>query len=352
MAASCSWIEIARADAFGDPGFVTDLQSPKDTWSAGGHFWRHTRAMRADRLVATLLHLQARGRLTASQVASRELSDPVRATLRDRLRRLVPGIARRIPPGRVAVLRLYGPIGGAGRTAEWIELTRRLRESKRVPAVVLDVDSPGGSATGSDDLFLALERLAAKKPLVAAIRGTGASGAYLAAVAARRIIANPTAIVGSIGVINVAPRLPRLLDRLGVNVSEHTAGRLKGMGAPWRDESVAEAEKEQAIVDGIYESFVGRVSEARNLTRERARELATGEVWLGRDAIGLGLVDEIGDLERAIEIAAEMAGVRATAYVVRVRRPLLGRLVDRFAASVARSIADEIETRLGDRLRM
>src|ERR671914_1685572 len=272
--------------------------------------------------------------------------------LTDRLRRFLPGIATRIPPGRIAVIRLYGPTAGAGRTAEWIDLARRLRESKRVPAVVLDIDSPGGSATGSDDLFLALERLAAKKPLVAAIRGTGASGAYLAAVAARRIVANPTAIVGSIGVINVAPRLPRLLERLGVTVSEHTAGRLKGMGAPWREESDAEAEKEQAIVDGIYESFVDRVAHGRALPRDRARELATGEVWLGRDAPGPGLGDENGDLERAIEIAGEMAGVRAKGYVVRVRRPLLGRLVDRFATGVARSVADEIETRLADRLRM
>src|SRR5918992_2224003 len=192
--------------------------------------------------------------------------------LTDRLRRFLPGIATRIPPGRIAVIRLYGPIGGAGRTAEWIELARRLREAKRVPAVVLDVDSPGGSATGSDDLFLALERLAAKKPLVAAIRGTGASGNYLAAIAARRIVANPTAIVGSIGVINVAPRLPRLLDRLGVTVSEHTAGRLKGMGAPWRDESEAEAQKEEQIVQGIYESFVARVADGRPLPPQRGRE--------------------------------------------------------------------------------
>lgn len=275
---------------------------------------------------------------------------PRRLTI-TQLRRWLPRVQRRVRPRRVAILRLYGPIGGAGRTAEWIETARSLRESKRVPAVVLDIDSPGGSATASDDLFLALQRLAAKKPLVAAIRGTGASGAYLAAAAARRIIANPTAIVGSIGVINVAPRLPRLLERLGVGVSEHTAGSLKGMGAPWREESPREAEKEQAIVDAIYASFVGRVADARKLSRERVVELATGEVWLGNEAVELGLVDEIGDVERAIEIAAQLAGVPAKATRVRIRRPLLGRLIDRFAASVARSVADEIETRLGDRFR-
>jgi protease IV len=272
-------------------------------------------------------------------------------TIAGRLGQLLPGRSLHIPSGRVAVLRLYGPILGAGRTAEWIELARRVRESRRVPAVVLDIDSPGGSAAGSDDMFLALARLAAKKPLVAAIRGTGASGAYLAAVAARRIVANPTAIVGSIGVIAAGPRLPGLMDRIGVTVTEHRAGQLKGMGMPWREESKEEAAKEQAIVDAIYESFISRVARARILPEGRVRELATGEVWLGSQALDLGLVDEIGDLERAIEIAAEMANVPAKASSIRIPRPFVSRLLDRFASRVAVSLADEIETRLSDRFR-
>ena len=272
-------------------------------------------------------------------------------SIAERLRLLLPGSSLHIPSGRVAVLHLYGPILGAGRTSEWIELARHLRESRRVPAVVLDIDSPGGSAAGSDDIYLALARLAAKKPLVASIRGTGASGAYLAAVAARRIVANPTAMVGSIGVIAAGPRLPKLLDRLGVTVAEHRAGTLKGMGMPWRDESKEEADKEQSIVDAIYGHFVTRVAQARKMPEERVRELATGEVWLGSQALELGLVDEIGDLERAIEIAAEMANVPARAAAIRLRRPFVSRLIDRFASRVAASLADEVEARLSDRFR-
>ena len=260
-------------------------------------------------------------------------------------------LRRRVRPRRVAILRIYGPISGGGSTAELVELARRLRESKRVPAVVLDIDSPGGSATGSDDLFGGITRLAQVKPVVAAIRGLGASGAYLAALPARRILANPTAIVGSIGVINAVPRLPRLLERLGVSVTEHTAGSLKGMGAPWRDESGPEAAKEQAIVDAIYDSFVERVARARGLEPDRVRELATGEVWLGQAAVELGLVDEIGDLERPIEVAADLAGVPAQAARARIHRPMLTRLVDRFASTAARSLGDELELRLGDRYR-
>lgn len=271
-----------------------------------------------------------------------------------RIRRILAELRRRprvVPPGRVAIVRLHGPIAGGARTSEWIELVRHLRESRRIPAVVIDIDSPGGSAPASDDMFLAVQRLAAVKPVVAAIRGTGASGSYLAALAARRIVANPVAVVGSIGVISAGPRLPRLLDRLGVSVAERRAGRLKGMGAPWREETDEEREKEQSIVDAFYDVFVERVAAARGITEERARELATGEVWLGRQALELGLVDEIGDLERATEIAAEMAGVPPRAAPVRLRRPFFSRLVDRFATRLAESLASEIVARAGDRYR-
>ena len=270
----------------------------------------------------------------------------------DAVRRLLPGRRWRFPGGRVAVVRLYGPIMGSGRTADWIELARHLRESRRVPAVVIDIDSPGGSATASDDLFLALERLASAKPLVASIRGVGASGAYLAAMAAQRVVANPNAIVGSIGVISASPHVPRLLERLGVSVSETKSGRLKGMGAPWREDSEEEQTKERVLVDAIYEAFIGRVAKARRLGEDQVRELATGEVWLGTQALELGLVDTIGDLERAIEIAADMAGVPARGAPVRLRRPFLARLVDRFATGVATSLANEIELRLWDRHRL
>ena len=272
-------------------------------------------------------------------------------TLRERLARLLPGVHVPVPRGRVAVVRLFGPIPGGGRSSSLAELAAHLRDSRRVPAVVLDIDSPGGSASASDDLFLAFERLARAKPLVASIRGTGASGAYLAALAARRIVANPNAIVGSIGVISAGPRVPRLLDRVGVGVSVRKAGRLKDMGAPWHDDSDEEQAKEQELVDAIYDAFVARVAAARRMSPERVRELATGEVWLGTRALELGLVDEIGDLERAVEIAAGMARVPARSTRVRLRQPLLGRLVDRFATRAALAAADEIEARFGGRFR-
>jgi protease-4 len=265
--------------------------------------------------------------------------------------RLIAWPRRRFPHGRVAIVRLHGPIQGAGRTAESVELLQGLRESRRVPAVVIDIDSPGGSATASDDLFLAIRRLNEVKPVVAAIRGLGASGAYLAALGARRIVANPVAVVGSIGVISVGPQAARLLERIGVSVAETRAGRLKGMGAPWRDATDEELAKEQAIVDAFYATFVERVATARDLDPDRVRELASGEVWLAPQALELGLVDQIGDIEDAVDVAAELAGVAARGAPVRLRRPFLARLVDRFATRVAASIADEVEYRARDRFR-
>ncbi len=261
------------------------------------------------------------------------------------------GRGRRLRPGRVAIVRLYGPISGGPRSADWVETVRHLTTQKTVPAVVLDIDSPGGSAAASDYLYLALKRLAAAKPLVAHVRVVGASGAYLAAMAAQKVVVAPSSIVGSIGVISAGPRLPQLLDRLGVRVEEHRAGRLKGMGAPWREDTDEEKATEQRLVDAFYDRFVDRVAEGRHLQRERVVELATGEVWLGSQSVELGLADRVGDLDDAIEVAAGLAGVPAQASPIRLRRPLFSRLVDRFAVRLAASVADEIEARIGrDRL--
>jgi protease IV len=248
--------------------------------------------------------------------------------------------------GRVAIIRLYGPIVGGQRSADAIEQIARVRRSGRVPAVVLDIDSPGGSAPASDYLYLALARLAAKKPLVAHIRGVGASGAYLAALAARSIVVAPNAVVGSIGVISAGPRIASLLERIGIRVQETKAGSLKGLGAPWRDDTPEEAAKEREIVDAYYDAFVARVAEGRPLSAEQARELATGEVWLGSRSVELGLADEVGDLDRAVEIAAAAAGVPARAAPVRTRRPVMARLVDRFATRLVAALADAVETEL------
>lgn len=187
--------------------------------------------------------------------------------------------------------------------------------------------------------------------MIAFIRGTGASGGYFLACAARHIVAQRSSIVGSIGVITVRPQIQELLEKIGVKVSVTATGPLKGMGLPFREESPAEQEKARALVDSFFEHFVAVVAEGRNAPESTVREWATGEVFWGRQALEKGLVDELGDLERAVTLAAELGGVpRKHAVMVRPRLPLGQQLVQRLAGATTTAVRAEIERLLTPRL--
>ena len=177
--------------------------------------------------------------------------------------------------------------------------------------MVLDVDSPGGGAPGSAELYASIRRVASEKPVVAYIRGVGASGAYYASCPAQRIVANPDALVGSIGVILLRPILSQLLQRLGVQLAVSKQGRLKDMLQPWREPTDEELERVQALIDDTYDAFVEAVARGRRMDEGRVRELATGEVFTGRQALRLGLVDELGDMETALGAASALGACAA-----------------------------------------
>ena len=121
-----------------------------------------------------------------------------------------------INPERIAVTELFGAIGNPAKTTQYIRMLRAIEENKRIRALVIDIDSPGGSAGPSEYLFSSVRKVAKKKPVVAFVRGMGASGAYMVACGASKIVAVPMALVGSIGVISMRPMLYEALDRLGV----------------------------------------------------------------------------------------------------------------------------------------
>lgn len=246
----------------------------------------------------------------------------------------------------IAVVEVAGPIGGTVRPGEYARLFRRLREDAKTKAVILEIDSPGGSAVASDYLYLMLKRLTAKKPVVAFVRGTGASGAYYLACAASRIIATPTAIIGSIGVMSVRPVVADLLQRLGVRVSVSKSGAFKDMGAPYRDLTPEEREKEEHLIGRFFDRFVEIVAEARKMSPERVREYATGEVYIGTDAHARDLIDETGDFERALEIAAYLGQTKPEFQYVKPHRPLLQRVMAPMGAAIAQQLSYEIEARL------
>ena len=252
---------------------------------------------------------------------------------------------------RVAVVELHGTIGTSIRSQQFVPIFKRLREDQRTRAVVLDIDSPGGSASVSDYLYLEVRKLAEKKPVIAFVRGTCASGSYYIACAATRIISLRSAVVGSIGVLMIRPDMQDLLSKVGVNVSVTTTGPYKGMGLPFREMTPEEQRKNQEMADRFFDQFVNVVAEGRHVPVDTARGWATGEVWWASDAQGMGIVDELGDLERATAYAAEQAGITEHTETVRPARPPLQRLITRMAYTMTQAAGAEVERLLSARMR-
>ena len=239
-------------------------------------------------------------------------------------------------PPRVAVVELSGVIGARLRARDFTALLRRIGRNPRYRAVVLDIDSPGGSAAASEDIYLATRKIAARKPVAAAIRGVGASGSYMVACGTERIFAIPSAVVGSIGVISARPVVEQLLDKLGVDMIIAKSGRYKDMRLPFRGPTPEESAKEQQLLDAVYERFIEIVTLGRpGLDHDRVRALATGEIYLGRQAQEIGLIDAVGDLDDAVAWAAERAGIDPQTATLRPRVSLLQLALSRTANAFA-----------------
>jgi len=204
-----------------------------------------------------------------------------------------------------------GTIGGDSTAA----LLREARTDDSVKAVVLRVDSPGGSAFASEVIAQEVMALqAAGKPVVASMSSVAASGGYWISVAADRVIASPATITGSIGVIGMFPTYQRTLGAVGIATdgvgTTPWSGELRG------DREMSEHTKQlfQLVINQEYEQFVGNVAAHRNLDPDYVDSVAQGQVWIGNDALDKGLIDELGTLEDAIRIAAELAGLGEDAY--------------------------------------
>lgn len=204
------------------------------------------------------------------------------------------------------------------------ELARRLREAREdddVKAVVMRVDSPGGSATASDVIraeVLALK--AANKPVVVSMGRLAASGGYWISANADAIVAQPETLTGSIGVFGMLPNIEKLAEEHGLRAEIVRTSPLTGFESIWRHKDEVQIARIQALVDRIYDRFLDLVAEGRGMTRERVHEIAQGRVWSGTRGKELGLVDELGDLDRAIAIAREKSGLGKDAPVRFERR--------------------------------
>ncbi len=254
-------------------------------------------------------------------------------------------MAARFPrPSGVGVVEISGVIGMGLRVPTYTRILDGIRTDRRFKAVVVEIDSPGGTASGSEALYNGLVRVAQEKPVVAYIRGMGASGAYYISSAANKIVALPSALVGSIGVIYLRPVLHQLLEKLGISYSVYKGGRLKDMTGFWRSPTSEEDGKFNELIQEIYGNFVGAVAEGRHMDEERVKELATGEIFTGRTAKERGLVDELGDFDTALRTAAELGKTRRRPIWVRPRQPWLERFVGRVGGpTVGEGIVAQLE---------
>jgi len=200
------------------------------------------------------------------------------------------------------------------------EQLNRAAADKNVKAIVLRVNSPGGTVTASDTMYELLTRFRerTKKPIIASLQEVAASGGYYVACAADEIVASPTSVVGSIGVIVNTFDASRGLDKLGIRSEAIKSGPLKDMGSPFKAMTVDERAVMQGMVDEYYARFLEVVKGNRNLgTDEKARLATDGRVFSGRKALEAGLVDRVGLLEDAIKLARQTAkapGARAIMY--------------------------------------
>jgi len=208
-----------------------------------------------------------------------------------------------------------------GLIAQVREALDRARQDKNVKAVVLRINSPGGGVTASDILYHELKKFKSESgaKIVAHIMDVGASGAYYAALAADAITAQPTSVTGSIGVIMYRVDATALMQKVGVQAEEIASGPKKSMGSPFRPLADDERKVFQGIIDSLYGRFTGLIAEERKLAPEAVRAMADGRIFTSRDAQAGGLIDGIGYLEDAIELAKKRAGLKEATVVTYFR---------------------------------
>jgi protease-4 len=241
---------------------------------------------------------------------------------------------------RIGVVEVRGVID---RSRELLGQLHTLRNDPTIAAIVVRIDSPGGAVAPSQELHQAILRARKTKKVVCSMGTVAASGGYYIAAACDRIVASAGTITGSIGVISQFPHLHRLLDLAKIDVDVLKSGAKKDVGSPFRAMDASEKSYFQALIDDIHTQFIEDVARGRGLDPKTVRVLADGRVFTGQQALAVKLVDELGTLEDALDVAARLAGhdpAKTTPIPVWQKRPgrgLLGELVE----GAARTIRDE-----------
>ncbi|RLB00448.1 MAG: signal peptide peptidase SppA [Deltaproteobacteria bacterium] len=214
----------------------------------------------------------------------------------------------------VGIIEIKGPIMDASETLDTIN---NYEKNNAVRAVIIRIDSPGGKIGPSQEIYSRLLKLNKVKPVVASMSSMAASGGYYIALASRCIYALPGTITGSIGVLIQFVDVSRGLNKLGINAETITGGKLKDAGSPFRPLTKPERAYFKAIIDDLHEQFMEVVSKRRKLPMKDVKNLADGRVFTGRQAKKLGLIDRIGGLDEAINMAKSLAHLKGRIRIIR-----------------------------------
>jgi len=243
---------------------------------------------------------------------------------------------------RIGVVPLKGVITDAKPVVDVLE---KFSKDDSIKAIVLRIDTPGGGVGPSQEIFEKVRSVRKKKTVVASMGSMATSGGYYVACAAEKIVANPGSLTGSIGVIMHFTNMEDLFKKVGLRASVIKSGRFKDAGSPFRDMTKEERELLQALIDDVHEQFVEAVSESRGLEKGMVIEVADGRVFTGRQAQKIKLVDELGDLDHAAEVAAKLAqleGKPELFFPREEKRTIWRFLMEEMVSVLKREMADTV----------
>jgi protease-4 len=214
---------------------------------------------------------------------------------------------------KIGIVTVEGPIITSKDT---IEELKTYRKDNSIKAIILRVESPGGGVAPSQEIYEEVKKTAKEKPVVVSMGAVAASGGYYISAPATKIVANPGTLTGSIGVIMEIPNIKGLMEKIGVKTEVIKSGRYKDIASIFKDMEPEQRKILQSVLDDVHEQFIKAVAEGRRLPVNQVRELADGRVFTGSQALQLKLVDELGNMEDAIELARELAGIKGEPQIV------------------------------------
>jgi len=214
---------------------------------------------------------------------------------------------------KIAVISIQGVLTSS---TETIREFKKYEEDKDVKALVLRIDSPGGTVVAAQEIYEEIQKLRENKVVLASMGNVAASGGYYVASATEEIVANPGTLTGSIGVISEYPNIEQLMKKVGLRSEVMKSGQFKDLGNPTREMTEAERQILQDLIDNIHMQFIRDVALGRGRTVEEIEPLADGRVFTGEQAKENGLVDRLGNFQDALDRAAELAGIEGKPVII------------------------------------